>query len=660
MRRTGLLLLLLGCVCLGAETVQIGAGTLVNQYLPIEPFSRYSYSQQVYRSEAIGLTGAVSAVSFQYNIPSTYFLSSSTDWKIYLGHTERDQLETWVPLDSLVLVFEGILGEAQFDGGIPGQGWLNIGLDSLFQYNGTDNLLLAVDENDPDFGSNADDFLCTEAAEVRGIVFASHTLDPDPADPPPGPASFYARAAYPNLRLEITPYSLAPWHPQPPDQATGVQVGTDLQWQSNASAWDLWLGSAPEALQLVAQGLGVTQWTPPQPLDMLTTYHWQVVAHADGETHPGPVWSFSTAGEGIGAPQALSAYYITDHVQLAWEAPSEGNPTLYRVIRNGVFLAATQDLFYQDFEVAPGQLFYYYVLAQNQAGELSDPSNTVTVHIPDLIPNLILQQGFEACAPFSQSVPDWQNLDLDGSPTWSNWPSPVPGLGEPLAWLSFFPSQLTPTLAGITAYSGAAMAAAFNVENPPNDDWLISPRLQLGLTPSLSFWARSHTADYGLERLRVLISATDALPASFTALNAGNWLAVPAAWTEYSFDLTAWQGQSVHLAFNCVSWDALALYLDDIVITGEGGYVAVEEELVSPNTFHVYPNPSRGSFTVEAAAKTPFSLAIYDLKGRKLLSTQAMNGFNSAEHALNLAAGIYFLRLDADGHKQFRRLAVIK
>jgi len=658
MRRIGLFLLLLGSVCLTAESIQIGNGSLLNQHLPIEPFVSYSYSQQLYRAADIGFTGQVSAVSFQYNIPSTYFIGSSAVWKLYLGHTQREQLDAWVPLDSLVLVFDGTLSEDQFSNGIPGQGWLNINLDTVFHFNGSDNLLIAVDENDPDFGSNADDFICTEAAEVRGIVFASNTLNPDPASPPPGPENLFTRLAYPNLRLEITPFSLTPWHPQPEDQATGIPTCTDFRWQSNASSFDVWLGTDPDELQLMAQGIASQQWTPPQPLGLLTSYYWQVVAHADGETYPGPVWSFSTAGEGIGPPQNLSAYHITDHVQLNWQPPLEGEPVMYRVIRNGVFLAATQEIGYQDYEVGPGQVLYYYLLAQNHLGELSDPSNTVTVHIPDIIPNLILQQSFEACSPFSQNIPGWQNLDMDNSPTWSPWP--MQGFGEPLAWLVFPPAQLSPPQTGLEAHSGAAMAASFNVQTPPNNDWLITPRLQLGSAPSLNFWARSHTVDYGLERLRVLISTTDADPASFTSLNSGNWLSVPAEWTEYSFDLAAWQGQSVHLAFNCVSWDALALYLDDIVVTGEGGYVPVGEDIAVPDCFKVFPNPARGTFSVETTGKSPFNLALYDLRGRELFSIRNLNSFHSAEHALNLAAGVYFLRLEAEGGSQLKRLAVIK
>lgn len=663
MRRAGILLLLLSSsLWLNAELIQIGNGTLVNQSLPIESFRHYSYSQQLYESGQINSAGSISSVAFQYSVVSWNFLANNAAWKVYLGHSSRNSLANWVPADSLSLVFDGTLALEDFSGGLPGQGWLTITCANPFFFNGMENLIVAVDENSPLGGSTSDEFLCTPDAEVRGIVFTSNDVNPDPDEPPPPPVPgfFYARNAYPNLRLEIVSYSLVPWQPQPTDQAAGVPINTSFQWQSDASGFDLYLGDSPQTLELVGQNLSETQWGPPQPFEMFSNYHWQVLAQGDGESHPGPVWSFTTAGEGIGAPQNLSAYYVTDHVQMYWEAPQEGNPVLYRVIRNGVFLAATSLASYQDFEVSSGQVLYYYILAQNHLGEISGPSNNASVHIPELIQDLILSEDFEACLPFSQTVPGWQNLDLDGSATLEWGETQFPGLGAPLAWLVFAPQQTVPPLTGIGAHSGINMLASVAGFPPPNNDWLISPRMQLGNAPSLSFWARSHTADYGLERLRVLISVTGSDPADFIALNAGNWIQVPAEWTQYSFNLSAWQGQSVCLAFNCVSWDAKALYLDDVTIVGEGGYVPVDDDIAVDSGFCVYPNPASGVFTVEQPSKAPFDLAIYDLRGRKLFTAKDLKGFHSAEHALRLAPGIYFLKLESSGKSQLRRLAILR
>ncbi len=663
MRHGGLLTLLLAAALyLGAETVQIGTGSVVNQSLTVEAFRSYSYSQQLYRADEINTAGLISSLSFQYSVASPDFLASNAAWQVWLGHAVQDSLSNWVPGDNLSLVYDGLLSPDDFDGALPGQGWLSLDLATPFFYDGAANLVIAVDENSPLGGYTADEFFCSSDPGVRGIVFTSNDINPDPAAPPPPPAPgfFYARNAFPNLRLEITPYSLPPWHPQPADQATGVPVDTSLQWQSNASTFELLFGPDPQSLSTVAQGLTEPQWNFPEPLALLTSYYWQVLAQEAGETYHGPVWSFTTAGEGIGPPQNLSAYFSTDHIQLNWEAPATGVPSHYRVIRNGVFLATTPDLQYQDYEVAPGQLHYYYLLAENHLGELSGPSNTVSVHIPDLIPNLILQEGFEACPAFSQTVPGWLNLDLDGaaSPVWNGYS--IPGLGEALAWLVFNPQQTNPPLAAISAHGGAQLLASVAAFPPANNDWLISPSLQLGVNPQLSFWARSHTADYGLERLRVLISTSGADPASFIALHTGNWLLVPDEWTVYIFNLAAWQGQSARLAFNCVSWDAQALYLDDVVITGEDGYVPLQEEVSTTQDYRVSPNPCRGEFRIASPSKTPFSLSLYDLRGRRVFAAEGLAGFNSADHSLRLAAGVYLLRLEGHGGVQLRRLAVIK
>jgi hypothetical protein len=659
-KRICLLFLLFSVISasLGAELVQVGEGDLINENLPWEPARIYSYTQQVYLSPEIGISGYVNSLAFQYTVSSNIFLPCNQNIRIWMGNTPRGQLENWVPLDSLELVYDGTLSQTDFSGGLPGQGWLNIDLDAPFLYDSEYNLLIAVDENTPDYSSTADDFYCSADTANRGIVFMDQNVNPDPADPPD--SGFYLRQAFANLRLDITVYSLTPYQPLPPDQATGVDLDTVLQWQSDADSFDIYLGTSPSDLNLMSAGLTQTEWNLPEPLQMLQTHFWQVVAHHEDEEYPGPVWSFTTRGEGISPPQDLSAYFSNDHVQLNWEAPLEGNPVQYRIFRDGTFFATSQDLDYQDPEVSPGEVHYYFVKAENALGEISGPSNTVSVHIPEDIPNLILQQGFEDCAPFSQNIPGWQNLDLDESPTWGWSNTDFPGEGDPLAWLAFFPAQTSPPLTSVTPHTGAATLVSISATSPPSDDWLISPLLNLGTLPQLAFWARSHTADYGLERLKVLLSTTDPDPAYFTPLHVGNWLEVPTDWTEYAYDLSTWAGQSVYLAWNAVSWDAFALYLDDMVITGEGGYVPLSEELAPSPGLRIYPNPSRGEFAIANSSKEKFDLAIFDLRGRKLFKARDLENFKSSGHSLDLPSGVYFLRLETSGKCQTSRLAIIK
>jgi hypothetical protein len=657
-----LTLVLALCFCAGvlnAVVIQVGTGTLINQSLPIEPARTYSYGQQLYYPNEIGTTGNISSLGFQYSVAGNIFYPNNNLWKVWLGHTQRSHMQSFVPLDSLTLVYDGMLGTGDFSGGLPGQGWLSITLQSAFFYNGTDKLIVAVDENAPGSSSTGDDFLCSASpSEQRGIVYWSMTVNPDPAAPPTEGNQLCN--AFPNLRLDITPFILTPIQPIPADQATGVSINTSLQWLSNATSFDVWLGNNAQNLDLVAEGITSTTWFPSEPLQMLHTYFWQVAAHHLSQDYLSPLWRFTTMGEGISPPINLFAYFNTDHVQLQWDPPVQGDPVLYRIYRDGMFFATSSPEEYQDFEIQPGQTHFYYLRAENALGELSETSNTVTVNIPGDIANLIVMQDFESCTPFSPIIPNWQNIDGDGHPTWTWTNIDYPLEGTALAWLSFFPAQTTPPLSGVTAHTGGGMGLSMSSTVPPSADWLISPRVNLGNASQFSFWARSQTADYGLERLKAYISTTDDQPGSFVQINPDNWLSVPVDWTQYTYDLGDHMNEDVYLALESVSWDAFALWLDDIVITGEGGYVSNDDAVEEQTSWRIHPNPSKGDFSLRNTSKAPFDLSIFDLRGRLLFSSKNLASFNSIDQHLVLSSGIYLCRISQSGKEYLQRLAVIK
>ena len=82
-----------------------------------------------------------------------------------------------------------------------------------------------------------------------------------------------------------------------------------------------------------------------------------------------------------------------------------------------------------------------------------------------------------------------------------------------------------------------------------------------------SFWARSATSSYGLERFRVgVYGNTDGTFASYLAGSATTYVEAPTSWTQYTYDLSAYVGQTIKLAINCVSEDAFAFFIDDVYL----------------------------------------------------------------------------------------------
>ncbi|MDP2173310.1 MAG: choice-of-anchor J domain-containing protein [Candidatus Cloacimonadaceae bacterium] len=643
------------CIPLGAEIVQIGSGTLINQSLPLEAFNLHSYSQQLYLASEIGSGGMIHSISFQYSIVSTAFFEANRELIIWFGHTERSFINSWIPQDSLFIVYNGQLQIADFSSPLPGQGWLTIILPQAFSYDGTRNLIIAVHENSPGSASNADEFYCSGSPLTRGIVWRGSTNVVPGNIPPTG---VYLRQAFPNLRLNINIVNFTPHQPLPANNAFNVPTDTGFSWQSDCASFDLWFGSHPDSLSCLVQNHQGHSWNLPEPLMLLRNYFWRVVGHAGGESYPSPLWSFTTVGEALGAPQNLSAYYNGSQVRLSWSAPTTGTVVNYRVLRNGVQIGESTSTLYFDAAVTGGNTYIYQVKAVNHLGQVSAPSNTASVTIPSEIPNLILSEGFEQCESFSASIPGWQNLDLDGSLTWQWDNIDFPNEGSTTGWITFSPSQTVPPLTYSPPHGGLQMLMAMSALSPPNNDWLISRRLYLGNNPMLKFWARSYTADFGLERLKVLISTSSPTPQSFSTLNTGVYISVPTQWTEYSFNLSAWQNQSVHLAWQSVSWDAFALFLDDIQITGEGGYVSISDELAPSVLPKIYPNPSRGGFSIKHPQL--FDLAIYDLRGRLIFKSANLMDFNSLEHDMKLSSGIYPVLIRSGNTSAIQKLVILK
>ena len=156
----------------------IGTGTTTNQSLPIEPYYGYSYSQAIYLASEINSSGFISKLA--YNFAGSN-LSNSNTWKIYLGHTSKTQFNSstdWVPLSELTLVYDATFAS-------PGSsGWIEFDL-SNFNYNGTDNLVIAVEDDKNLYNGDSDDFYCT-AASSRSIEYHNDGTNPDPSIPPSG------------------------------------------------------------------------------------------------------------------------------------------------------------------------------------------------------------------------------------------------------------------------------------------------------------------------------------------------------------------------------------------------------------------------------------------------------------------------------------------
>jgi hypothetical protein len=211
---------------LPAGRVVIGNGT-ANNYLPVNPFYGYTYSQSIFLQSEINVPNQrIESVYYYWN--GLAEAVDSNDWTIYMGHTAATEFTSttdWMPLANLSQVFSGTIA-------LPATaGWIEIPLTAPFIYNNTDNLVIAVDENAASYDGSSEFFYSTAAATNRSLRYNSDGTNPDPAAPVEGTLVL----AYPNVMLQLGDIPAGMPDPvvitNPANETTGLPIdGFDITW----------------------------------------------------------------------------------------------------------------------------------------------------------------------------------------------------------------------------------------------------------------------------------------------------------------------------------------------------------------------------------------------------------------------------------------------
>ncbi len=204
MKRLLVLIILIsggGNVSAQTYTVNVGTGTSTTPNVPLNSNYGYNYSQQIYTKADItaagGLPGVIRKIRF-YLTGNTAVVNSS-DITVYMGNMDKADFTSntdWVPLGSMTEVFNSIV---EFPA--SGPGWVEISLESDFTWDGVSNIIVAIDENTPGFGSQV---AWRSTINVTGlnqsIYYRNDSNNPDPANPP---AATGRLAGFPNAQFEF-------------------------------------------------------------------------------------------------------------------------------------------------------------------------------------------------------------------------------------------------------------------------------------------------------------------------------------------------------------------------------------------------------------------------------------------------------------------------
>ncbi len=147
--------------------ITIGEGTETNKYIPTYAYYDYSFTQQIYTATEVGSAGIITKIAFKGNNYST-----TRNLDVYLKRTAKTVFVTtsgWEDIESTDLAFSG-------DVTFVTSGWTVITLDTPFEYDGTSNLLLCVDDNTGSWVSSSPSFYVYSTGENRAMrVYRDNT-----------------------------------------------------------------------------------------------------------------------------------------------------------------------------------------------------------------------------------------------------------------------------------------------------------------------------------------------------------------------------------------------------------------------------------------------------------------------------------------------------
>ena len=206
---------------MGAQThytLQIGSGTATSQYVPAYGYYNYSYTQSLYTAAEVGIDGTIDALSFE--VASNSLTRNVT---VYMAEVSQTDMGSAVPASAFQQVYSGNVNFAP--------GWVTITLDTVFAYQNTGSLVIAVIDGTGSYNSSRPNYAGTEKSNTR----ARYVYNDD--NPYTLSSSMsYTTTFLPNIRLGIESYST---YCADPSNVTVFDIVNDeatVSWVENGSA----------------------------------------------------------------------------------------------------------------------------------------------------------------------------------------------------------------------------------------------------------------------------------------------------------------------------------------------------------------------------------------------------------------------------------------
>ena len=672
MKKITLLLSMLLATSLSFSQVIIGTGDDGSEFNspPINAYYGWSYSQSIYLASEIGASGNITSIELGLNAGAD-FSSADEMVDVWIGHTSKSAFDTttdWVDVSTLTQVLTS--GTITIASDV-----LTITFNASFAYNGTDNLIIAIDANEAGFGSSSDFVLSTDGPSAGlSITHRSDGTNGDPTSPPTGTLR--------QNRGNITFNGITQACPTP----TGLTVtpssttGADIVWVAGGSEtnWTYEYGvdgftqSSGTTDTAITESASLTGLTPGETYDIYlqancggddstwATYTWTQPLPPPSNDTPATAISL-TVDEGLAcganAITGISNQSTTDSGVTAPSCGSYGTPTERGDLWYTVTAPSTGSITFNVANVtgltSVAGAFYSGTigsLVEESCTEFGSgwpwlvngltPGNTYYVRVWDYGND---ETGtFDLCAYFTPPIVPNHITDFENYP--DGWSEASGAYGSPTGSSSSFTSEDF----GNDSGNSNGVGAIVNIYGTGTDEYLISPIFNLsGGTYYLNF-------DIALTEYDDTVSAT---------LGADDYVALlvtedGTSWTE----LVRWDssstinntGQSVpetmlsgygasvqfaFYAFSDTSNEDNDFFIDNFQITSST--LGVDDNTLEG--FSLFPTIVKQNLNFTSLNEVE-EISVFNLLGQQVFSSK-LNVSNSSIDLSTLRGGIYIVKV---------------
>ena len=239
MFKKSLLLTLLCFALFGVGRAQVTIGDLStagnDSYLPMNSLYEYSYSQQIYTADEIGMAGTINSITvWLYGNANLYEMP----FNIYMVETDKENFEStndWISMTSSDIVYTGSVTVHNTDAEA-----YTFNLETPFSYSGSGNLVIAFDNNTGLWkrGLNGKVFTANDGV-MRAIYAHRDSNDYDPTNMT-GITANSIVVTRNVIEMDITPSGSGPTCAKPNGLAVETSVtNATFTWNSEATAFDV-------------------------------------------------------------------------------------------------------------------------------------------------------------------------------------------------------------------------------------------------------------------------------------------------------------------------------------------------------------------------------------------------------------------------------------